>query len=94
MAEDRKQHYPSESRGYKTKGYSYKDRYIHDKMCPECGGTSVYKDEWATRFSYKCMRRSCRHQWFEDKIFPKKEESPVQTPAEDSPEISTTSEKD
>lgn len=75
MAEEAKQHYGTESRGYKTKGYSYKDRYIHDKMCPECGGTSVYKDEWATRISYKCMRRSCRKNWFEDKVFPKKEET-------------------
>lgn len=83
MAEEKRQHYPNESRGYKTKGYVYKDRYIHDKMCPECGGTSVYKDEWATRFSYKCMRRSCRHQWFEDKIFPKKDVLPEILQSED-----------
>ena len=75
LAEDAKPRYSNESRGYKTKGYSYKDRYIHDKECPECGGMSVYKDEWATQISYKCMSRSCRHNWFEAKIFPKKEEA-------------------
>lgn len=64
----------NESRGYKTKGYSYKDRYIHDKNCPECGGNSIYRDEWATRISYKCMKRSCRYNWFELKEFPQSEE--------------------
>ena len=86
MTENLRQHYPNESRGYKTKGYSYKDRYIHDKMCPECGGTSVYKDEWATRFSYECMRRSCRFQWFEDKVFPKKEELPEESTTQEASE--------
>lgn len=56
-----------QSRGYKTKGNSYKDRYINNKICPECSGTSVYKDEWNTITSYKCLRRSCKHQWVEDK---------------------------
>ena len=59
--------YNMKSRGYKTKGYTYKDRYIDDKICPECGGTSIYKDEWSTIISYKCIRRSCRYQWFENK---------------------------
>lgn len=72
MSEENK--FSIESRGYKTRGRSYKDRYIKDKICPECGGNSVYKDEWATRYSYKCMKRSCRHNWFEDKVFAKKED--------------------
>lgn len=58
--------YRMHSRGYKTKGYEYKDRYVDDKICPECDGTSVYRDEWSTIVSYKCLRRSCRHQWFEN----------------------------
>lgn len=59
--------YDIRSRGYKTKGYSYKERYLKDKMCPECGGTSVYKDEWNTTISFKCMKRTCRYNWFESK---------------------------
>lgn len=59
--------YNMQSRGYKTKGNSYKDRYISYKVCPECSGTSVYMDEWNTIVSYKCLRRCCRHQWVEDK---------------------------
>ncbi|UNY40041.1 hypothetical protein KLEB273_gp109 [Bacillus phage vB_BauM_KLEB27-3] len=51
------------SRGYKTKGNSYKHRYV-EKICPECGHNKAYKDEWRTRNSYKCMKRSCRHNWF------------------------------
>lgn len=62
--------YNNQSRGSKTKGYSYKDRYLKDKECPECGGMSVYKDEWHTKISYKCMKRSCRYNWFEDKFKP------------------------
>ena len=58
--------YRMHSRGYKTKGYEYKDRYVDDKICPECDGISVYRDEWSTIVSYKCLRRSCRHQWFEN----------------------------
>lgn len=65
--------YNMQSRGYKTKGNSYKDRYVEDKFCPECGGTSIYKDEWSSVISYKCIRRSCRYQWFEHKNKPKKE---------------------
>lgn len=67
MAEENKPKYDVQSRGYKTKGYSYKDRYINDKMCPECGGSSVYRDEWNTTVSFKCMKRSCRYNWFEQK---------------------------
>ena len=74
LTEEKKPRYSNESRGYKTKGYSYKERYIHDKNCPECGGNSIYKDEWATQISYKCMKRSCRYNWFEPKVFPTKEE--------------------
>lgn len=59
--------YNMQSRGYKTKGYEYKDRYVYDKVCPECGGTSIYKDEWNTITSYKCIKRSCRYQWYENK---------------------------
>lgn len=77
MAEKKQTFYSPESRGYKTKGRSYKERYIHDKVCPECGGTSVYRDEWATQISFKCMKRSCRHNWFEAKVFPKKDDAGI-----------------
>lgn len=63
--------YPNFSRGFKTRGNKYKDRYVHER-CPECGGTSAYRDEWHTKISYKCLRRDCRHNWFVDKEFPKK----------------------
>lgn len=56
-----------ESRGYKTRGRSYKDRYIKDKICEECGGNSIYRDDWGSTVSYKCLKRSCRHNWFEQK---------------------------
>lgn len=69
--------YERRSRGHKTKGYSYKDRYVNDQMCPECGGTSVYRDEWHTTISFKCMKRSCRYNWFAQKeIVPKEEAVP------------------
>lgn len=57
--------YNMQSRGYKTRGNSYKDRYVKDKICAECGGNSIYKDEWRTTISYKCLKRSCRHKWIE-----------------------------
>ena len=60
------------SRGHKTKGNSYKDRYVQLE-CPECGNMSAYKDEWHTKISYKCLRRKCRHNWFVDKEFPNKD---------------------
>lgn len=56
-----------ESRGYKTRGRSYKDRYLKDVICEECGGSSVYKDDWGTTISFKCLKRSCKHNWFEHK---------------------------
>jgi hypothetical protein len=59
--------YNSQSRGYKTKGASYKDRYV-DKECPECSNARAYKDEWKTRTKYTCLKRHCRHQWFEKKV--------------------------
>ena len=77
MTEQQKPVYPNESRGYKTKGYSYKDRYIKDKICPECGGNSIYKDEWTSRISYKCLRRSCRYHWFENKEIAGKAPNPA-----------------
>ena len=64
--------YNNFSRGHKTKGKSYKERYI-EGQCPECGYTTIYRDEWAQTISYKCMKRSCRHNWFEAKVFPNKE---------------------
>lgn len=56
--------YSSKSRGYKTKGNTYKDRYV-EKECPECGHMKAYKDEWRTRVAYSCMKRSCRNKWYE-----------------------------
>lgn len=64
--------YKNFSRGHKTKGNTYKDRYVQGE-CPECGYHTIYKDEWTQTISYKCMKRSCRHQWFEKKIFPNQE---------------------
>lgn len=66
--------YPNFSRGYKTRGNKYKDRYVQ-KQCPECGGMSAYKDEWHTMISYKCLRRDCRHNWFEPKFPEKRKEA-------------------
>lgn len=67
MTKQNNANYNMQSRGYKTKGNSYEDRYVNDKVCPECGGTSIYKDEWRSTISYKCISRSCRHNWFEKK---------------------------
>lgn len=64
--------YNSDSRGHKTKGNSYEDRYTKNvgdsKKCPECGNESLYRDEWKTRISFKCLKRDCRHHWFEQKF--------------------------
>lgn len=59
-------HCINQSRGYKTKGSTYKDRYI-EKECPECGHDRAYKDEWRTRIAYTCLKRACRHKWYEVK---------------------------
>ena len=53
----------STSRGYKTKGNEYKDRYV-EKECPECGHNRAYKDTWRTRVAYTCLKRNCRHKWY------------------------------
>ena len=66
--------FPSTTRGHKTRGCSYKERYVKDVICPECGNMSAYKDEWHTKISYKCMKRSCKHNWFVDK-FPKEDDN-------------------
>lgn len=66
--------YNAQSRGHKTKGAKYKDRYI-ENTCPECGNARAYKDEWKTRVKYTCLKRACRHQWFEKKIFPADQDS-------------------
>ena len=52
------------SRGYKTKGNTYKDRYV-EKECPECKHGRAYKDTWRTRIAYTCLKRACRHKWYE-----------------------------
>lgn len=59
-----KNNFSLESRSYKTQGNSYKDRYVKDVICPECGGNSAYRDDMHTVVSYKCMKRFCRHQWY------------------------------
>jgi len=51
------------SRGYKTKGNTYKDRYV-EKTCPECNNGRAYKDTWKTRVAYTCLKRACRHKWY------------------------------
>ncbi|MEK1828866.1 hypothetical protein AAAC51_06895 [Priestia megaterium] len=61
--------YNAQSRGHKTKGNTYKDRYVQN-ACPECGNPRSYKDEWKTRIKYTCLKRACRHQWFEKREFP------------------------
>lgn len=66
-----KSNYNYASRGHVTKGSVYKDRYV-EKQCPECGYAKSYKDEWRTKISYKCLRRNCRYNWFEDKEIIKK----------------------
>lgn len=58
--------YTTQSRGYKTKGNEYKDRYVEIK-CPESGclGERAYKDTWKTRIKYTCLKRNCRRVWYE-----------------------------
>jgi hypothetical protein len=56
--------YINQSRGHKTKGNSYKDRYV-DAKCPDCGHERAYKDTWKTRLAFTCLKRSCRHKWYE-----------------------------
>lgn len=56
--------YINQSRGYKTKGNEYKDRYV-EKPCPECGHPKAYRDTWRTRYVFTCLKRSCRHKWSE-----------------------------
>lgn len=60
--------YSEQSRGYKTKGNTYKDRYV-EKECPQCQNPRAYKDEWKTRIKYTCLRRNCRHVFYEVKEF-------------------------
>lgn len=55
--------YINQSRGHKTKGNTYKDRYV-EVECPECKHMKAYKDEWTTRIAYTCMKRSCRKKWY------------------------------
>lgn len=62
--------YNTQSRGHKTKGNTYKHRYV-DKECPECHNLRAYKDEWKTRIKFTCLKRDCRHMWFEKIEFPK-----------------------
>jgi hypothetical protein len=64
--------YSSASRGHKTKGASYKDRYV-EKRCPECNHNKAYENIWAITIKYTCTKRDCKHQWYEKKV--KKEES-------------------
>ena len=47
----------------KNKNQSTKDKYVYIE-CPECGYNRAYKDEWKTLTSYKCMKHSCKHNWF------------------------------
>jgi hypothetical protein len=55
--------YINHSRGHKTKGNSYKDRYV-EVECPECGYHKAYKDEWKGKYAYTCLKRSCRKKWY------------------------------
>lgn len=70
-------HYQMTSRGSKTKGASYKERYV-EKECPECQHHKAYRDIMKTKVAYSCMKRNCRHKWYEDigdlrpKFVPKK----------------------
>lgn len=63
MSEKGNPQYLSNSRGYKTKGASYKDRYV-EKTCPECGHNRAYADRWRTRIAYTCLKRDCREKWY------------------------------
>lgn len=75
--EKKSPHYQMTSRGSKTKGASYKERYV-DKNCPECGHVRAYRDIMKTKVSYSCLKRDCKHRWYEDvgdlrkKFVPKK----------------------
>lgn len=64
MSNESGNQYIGRSRGFKTKGNTYKDRYV-EKNCPECGHGRAYKDEWKTRIAYTCLKRACRHKWYE-----------------------------
>lgn len=55
--------YINQSRGHKTKGNIYKDRYV-DIECPECKHGRAYKDTWKTKLAYTCLKRSCRWKWY------------------------------
>lgn len=57
--------YAAASRGHKTKGNSYKHRYV-EKDCPECGHHKAYKDTWRTKVKYTCLKRVCRHVFYEN----------------------------
>lgn len=56
--------YANQSRGYKTKGNTYKDRYVEIE-CPDCKHGRAYKDVWKTRIAYTCLKRDCRHKWYQ-----------------------------
>lgn len=45
------------------KNKSTKHKYVEIE-CPECGYMKAYKDDCKTLTSYKCMKHSCRHNWF------------------------------
>lgn len=55
--------YANHSRGHKTKGNSYKDRYVEIE-CPVCSNMKAYKDTWRTKIAYTCLKRSCRNKWY------------------------------
>lgn len=65
MSSEKKSYdYNNQSRGHKTKGNVYKDRYVNDVICPGCGHNKAYKDTWTTRIAYCCMKRDCRRRWY------------------------------
>jgi hypothetical protein len=70
--------YNAQSRGHKTKGNTYKDRYV-ENTCPECQNPRAYKDEWKTRVKYTCLKRACRHQWYEKKTFIRDQDKTLET---------------
>lgn len=70
---EKKAQYTLPSRGHKTKGYNYKERYI-ERPCPECEGEKVYREIWTTRTKYTCLKRKCRHYWYE--VNPNPRQSP------------------
>jgi hypothetical protein len=65
-SENKSYDYNNQSRGHKTKGASYKERYVNDVVCPNpiCGHNKAYKDTWTTRIVYTCMKRDCRTKWY------------------------------